>query len=629
MKISYNTLNKFFDGKLPSPEIVANELTFHSWEIEEIIPMEGDIMIDVKVLPDKSAWGLSHRGVAKDLSVILNMPLAFDPLKEPAELSPKDEGITVSIETDTCTRYTAALIRGVNVGPSPEWLVKALKTLGQRSINNIVDITNYVMFGVGQPLHAFDAGKLEDINIRVRNAKAGEKITTLTGEIYELTEADALIVDGTSDAPVGIAGIKGGAAAEVTNDTVDILLESANFRAVPVRKTSQRLRLRTDASTRYENGIVPELAAYGLRDAVKFILEVAGGELVGYADTGVPPREILPVRVSIEKINSVLGLVLETSETEDILKRFGYTYTLENGHLTVTPPFERTDLRIPEDLIEEIGRMHGYADVPSITPDPLPATEINKRFYYSEIVRDTLTGLGFSEVYTSSFRNNDTVRIKNALATDKEYLRSSLHENLKEALLKNIAHQDLLGIPFVGIFEIGTVFDEKGERFTVAFGVRHSAEYKEKKDGPILEGAKEALVAVLGTFETLEKEGIIEFDLGALLLALPEPTSYGAFSKGDDAVYVPFSLYPSMSRDVAFWVPDGSAKEDIEKLLKDEAGDLCARISLFDEFSKDGRTSYAFRLVFQSYEKTLTDNEINAVMDRVYRKIADRGFETR
>jgi phenylalanyl-tRNA synthetase beta chain len=271
MKINYRALNMFFDGKLPSPEVIAEQFTFHAWEIEEMEEKEGTTVLDVKVLPDKSAWALSHRGIAKDLSVILNIPLAHDPFGEAPVLEPKSTEISVELKSSKCRRYIAAHLKNVKVQESPEWLKSDLRALGQRPINNIVDITNYVMFGMGQPLHAFDAKKLSALKLGVRDARDGEKITTLTGDECTLSSADMVIVDGGSDAPVGIAGVKGGKAAEIDASTTEIIIESANFDPVSVRKTSQRLKLRTDASVRYENGVMPDLTAYGIRDAVKFL----------------------------------------------------------------------------------------------------------------------------------------------------------------------------------------------------------------------------------------------------------------------------------------------------------------------------------------------------------------------
>lgn len=629
MKVSHKWLSSFFEDALPSPEAIADALTFHAWEVEEIIKTEGDTVLDIKVLPDKSSWALCHRGIAKDLSIILNHPLVQDPLRESAELAPQTGSISIDIQTDTCTRYTAAHITGVKVGPSPSWLKERLAVIGQRSINNVVDATNYVMFELGQPLHAFDAKKLAGLSIVVRNAREGEEITTLTGETYALSASDAVIADGMSGMPLGIAGIKGGKAAEVTGDTVDLLLESAHFKHIPVRHTSKRLKLRTDASMRFENNIVPELAPYGLMRAAKLIAEIAGGTIEDCADSGMPSRAIVPVSVSLQKINSVLGIALTEEEVCDIWNRFGYACSTENGLFTVTPPFERTDIEIPEDLIEEIGRIHGYADVPSLTPKPIALTELNVRFYYAEKVREILTQHGFSEIYTSSFRKHDSIRVANAFASDKGYLRSTLRENLEEALTRNIPNKDLLGLPFVALFEIGTVFTEASEEYHIALGVRHNLGYKEKTDGKIIEAALGALRELLGDFNAEVREGTAEFNFGAMIPSLPLPVAYESFVSPGKVTFVQFSQYPSISRDIALWADANTHADEIMEVLDAHAGALRVRTDLFDEFSKEGRTSYAFRLVFQSMDRTLTDDEVNAIMEKIYHAVRERGWEVR
>jgi phenylalanyl-tRNA synthetase beta chain len=635
MLVSYTNLNKFFDGKLPSPEAVSNALTFHSWEIDAVEKVGEDTVFDVKVLPDKSAWALSHRGIAKDLSVVLDIPLADDPLLVPAVLEPVTSKITVSIETDTCTRYSAGLITGVTVGPSPEWLVASLNALGQRSINNVVDITNYVMFGLGQPLHAFDARKLggnDSYSIVVRNAKKGESITTLTGELYNLEESDALIVDGGTNTPIGIAGVKGGKHAEVDNGTIDIVLESANFKPLAVRKTSQRLKLRTDASARYENNVTEELTAFGLRSAVTLLEEIACGTLIGYVDTKSTKKPQTPVSVTLSHINSVLGLKLQPEEVISILKRFGYVYTVDGETVMVTPPFERPDLIIAEDVIEEIGRVYGYDHVSAVTIEPIPLREINKNFFYAEKVRDILTSLGFSEVLTSSFREKDEVKIANAFAEDKGYLRSTLHTNIHETLAKNVPNVELLGTNKVRVFEIGTVFRTEGEKRSLALGVSSKGGVN-GKDFNEARAAFNTLLQELGlkTVEKTEyeKEGIIEIDFDALLAHLPVPTTYTPHVHTDEVTYKPFSTYPAMSRDIALWVFEGTNATEVEEVLNTHAGDLRVRTTFVDEFSKEGRTSYAFRLVFQSYEKTLTDIEVNAIMETVYSAVREKGWEVR
>ncbi|MFM2381764.1 MAG: hypothetical protein RLZZ76_531, partial [Candidatus Parcubacteria bacterium] len=479
MLVSYKQLNTFFDNKLPTPEVIADVLTFHAWEIEEVTTVGDDTVLNVKVLPDKSAWALSHRGIAKDLSVILSLPLANDPLRTQAELTPVAPEIALTLESDVCDRYTVALVRGVKIGPSPLWLSEFLKALGQRSINNVVDITNYVMFMTGQPLHAFDAGKMGSIHgaycITVRNAINGEQMTTLTGEEYTFTSADTLIVDGSSDTPIGIAGIKGGKHAEVDSNTVDILLESAHFKAVPVRKSAQRLKLRTDASMRFENGVVKEMVEIGQREAVALIQEIAGGTLVGFVDVGSKAESQKPVTVSLTKINSVLGLALTVGDVEAILGRFGYAYTVTSEVFAVHSPFERVDLVRQEDVIEEIGRIHGYEHIASVPIEKIQLREVNKRFFYSEQIRDVLFSLGFSEVLTSSFRDVDDVALTNALASDKGCLRSVLYKNVSEALQKNAGNVELFGADKVRIFEIGTVFTKDGEKLKLAIGVSSKA----------------------------------------------------------------------------------------------------------------------------------------------------------
>ncbi len=630
MKISYNILNTFFDGKLPAPSVLEEAFTFHSWEIDEVVEKDGDTMFDVKVLPDKSAWALSHRGVAKDLSVVLDMPLAHDPFSITPELVPVTDVISVKVDTPLCDRYAAAYVTGVTVGPSPEWLVKSLATLGQRSINNIVDATNYVMFSLGQPLHAFDAKKLSSLSIGVRAARDGEKITTLTGDVCELSSVDTLIVDGGNDAPIGIAGIKGGKVAEVDQTTTDLVIESAHFNAVSTRKTSQRLKLRTDASIRYENGVVSDVVPYALTEVVRLILEIARGSLIGYVDTGTDVRMCSNVFVSLSKINSVLGLSLSKEDVDAIMARFGYRHVWQGDALSVIPPFERPDLRIAEDVIEEIGRVHGYDHVVSVTPEPIALTEMNTTFYYTDMVRKALQDVGFSEVFTSSFRAKDEVKLKNALASDKGYLRSALSENMKEALARNAPNADLLGVREVATFEVGTVFTKNGQSLSLALGVSSPSGYKAKNDDKVLERGIKAAEEVLGASLSWSKaQGVAETSLTEIIATLPTPTAYAPFERSKDITYKSFSNYPFASRDIAFWAGEGSEEAELKKLISENAGPLLVRLDLFDRFEKESRVSYAFRLVFQSFERTLTAEEINDVIESVTKALTERGCEIR
>lgn len=632
MKISRNWLQTFFETPLPGVEKLENALTFHSSEVEDVVTLGNDSILDVNVLPDKSAWMLSHRGVAKEIATILNIPM-HDPLQSAPELFPKTEKLIVNRHTEKCLRYAGAIVRNIKVGPSPDWLKERLTAIGQHSINNVVDATNYVMFHLGQPLHAFDASKLSQrdgvYEISVRMAHQGEIITILSGDQRSLTPDDMVIVDGLQDIPIGIAGVKGGTHAEVDDHTTSVIIESANFERVSIRKTAQRHKLRTDASARYENGVVPELAGYGLTAVVNLITEIAGGDLVGYVDDSNYLREQNTVSVPIEKINSVLGLNLTESEIHAILSRFGYTFDINMGIVTVTPPFERDDLNIPEDLIEEVGRLHGLVLIPSVVPEKIPVTEYNTSFIYAEQVRAALTSLGFSEVYTSSFRKNDAVELENALAADKGYLRSNLRANLAEALERNVHNKDLLGLTRIMIFEIGTVFNINGEHVSLAFGVRTDAAYSSKKDDTFISAAIESLENIFGSELFEVREGIAEVNLSAAIADLPEQTSYAEFEKSEDASYTPFSVYPHISRDIALWAPEGTNADSIEQVINKNTGDLRIRTTFFDEFHKDNRVSYAFRIVFQSKEKTLTDPEIHPIMEQLYAAIAEQGWEIR
>lgn len=630
MKVSYNWLNKYFDGKLPAPGTLAEAFTFHAWEIEEITEAGGDTVLDVKVLPDKSMWASSHRGIAKDLSVILNLPLANDPLRVKPVFNDTPGRTDIQLETSKCRRFAAARIEGVKVGPSPVWLKEALETIGQRSINNIVDASNYVMFDLGQPSHAFDAKLVGEAGFKVRAARTGEVLVGLDEKEYSFTPKDTVIARGDTDEILSIAGLKGGKHSGISDATAEVIVEVANWDPVAVRQTGQRLRLRTDASSRYENGLVPEMVPYGLKAVVDLIIEVAGGQLVGCDEIIKEENKNEPVKVALAKLNSVLGTKLEASDVISVISRFGWEYESNGDEFTVVPPFERTDLKIAEDLIEEIGRIYGYDHVPAVTPEPVPLQEINQRFYYSEIIRQALLEKGFSETFTSSFRAKDSIKLVNAFASDKGCLRSSLRENMAETLAKNAPNADLLGIRQVRLFEIGTVFTEEGERLLLSLGVQSPSGYKAKIDDPVLAGAIAALGDKLeAKIEADSQNGIAEIDFGSLLKTLPTATAYAQAGNPLSVTYRPFSLYPAISRDIALWVAGGVSAAEVESVIDAAAGDLRVRTTLFDQFEKDGRTSYAFRLVFQSAEKTLTDAEANSIMDAVYAAARAQNWEVR
>ncbi len=645
MKIVHSWLKDYLGDSLPTPARVEELLTFHSFEVDGVEEVEGEAVIDVDVLPNRSSDCLCHRGIARELASLIGTELAHDPLKEKTELSTTDK-IVVTIENpEACPRFSATLITDITVGDSPVWLQKRLKALGVRSINNIVDATNYVMYALGEPMHAYDADLFAQVdgkwNFVIRNAKVGETVGLLAeggkdeDRVVELTGTELLIVDGATDTPIGLAGVKGGRYAGVHAGTKNIIIEAAHFHPTITRKTARRLGIVIDASKRFENEPSRELIPYAQADIIKLITDIAGGTFEGwideYKETKVNPEVVVPVM----QANALLGLSLTSMEVQSILVRIGARIVTATGDsFIVVGPWERTDLNITEDFIEEIGRVHGLHHVVAIQPVPMSLAEPNIRQFYTEAIRQELIQNGFSEVITSSFSNKDLIQLQNSLASDKSYVRSNLKSNLHKVLGANFTHTDLLGMPDVRVFEIGTIFDKTetsvSEHVSIALGVRTKGNGYNPKDDTILKAACETVDQVLGAkLEWNLEKGVSEANLSEVLLSLNVPTSYGEYISKPISTYKQVSVYPAMSRDIALWVGEGELVHTVESAILQAAGDLVVRLSLFDTFTKDGCTSYAFRIVFQSFDRTLTDAEVTVHMDNVYKTVAENGWEVR
>jgi len=634
MKISYEWLQSYFDARLPKPEELAEVLTFHAFEIEGVAQVGKDTVIDIDVLPNRSSDCLSHRGIAREIVTLLEFPLKDDPLLKQTTNTPDSNILEVDIKnSELVNRFSAAVISGVEVGESPKWLRERLEAIGQKSINSVVDATNYVMFDLGQPLHAFDRDKMTEKDggyaISVRTGKGGENITTLSDEDLEVGGSNLLIVDGNNDKPIGIAGVKGGKGTDVTDETKNLVIEAANFNYVSVRKTSQQLKLSTDASTRFQNQPSPELTLHALREVVGLI----GGTLEGFVDYYPEPQKQKSVSVTVSDINGLLGTTISADEVESILKRFDFDYSCDGETYTVTPPFERTDLIIKEDLIEEAGRVYGYDHVEArALPEPSEKPAISKRFYYAEKVRKVLVENSFSEVYTYALQPKGEVELANALAKDKPYLRSNISDGIRESSELNGRNADILGLEQVRIFEIGTVFRKDSEHISLALSVRNAKKLKQSEQESISE-VQTALGKELGTTCSGDvNDGVLEINFTELLEKLPEPKSYDIsydFAEVKEKKFEPISPYPFVLRDIAVWVPKGTDSIDIFESIQKEAGELLANHSLFDTFEKNGKVSYAFHLVFQHSGKTLSDDEVNKVMEKVTAALSERGWEVR
>lgn len=644
MKVSFNWLKEYLGKDFDlTPEAVAELLTFHAFEIEEVKEEKNDTMIDVKVLPDRASDCLSHVGIAREIAVILGKTLEKDPIREIFNLSAAEK-INLTLENEEkCPRFMLALVEGIEIKESPEWLKEALETVGQRSVNNVVDITNYVMLALGQPLHAYDADLIKENNdgfeIEVRGAKEGEKIYLLPEKIGEearvvnLEAGDLIVVDKLSNEPLSLAGIKGGNKTAVSKNTKRIILEAGNFSAETIRQTSKRLRIETEAVKRFENNPTPFLVHGAIKLAIDLLKDLANGDFKGSKEAGPAYRNLTTVDLHLEKINSLSGLSLSKEKTKEILERFCYEVKEIDGGFRVIAPPERTDLELEENYIDDIVRIYGLHNIKSISPK-LEKIEKNKIELFQELLREKLIELGFSEIITSTFSKKDEVKLANSLASDKSYLRSALTPTLKESLRKNVQNLDVLGLSEIKIFEIGTVFSfadkkEIKEELRLALGVMSKKTGYTKKDDEKLSEVLQKLKAKSLVKDFVVKEGVAEITLDFIPNLDFKTLEEKEVVSKPDIIYKPFSLFPAITRDVAFWTESEIDKNSIKESLKEQAGELCFRIDLFDQFKKENRESLAFRLVFQAKDRTLTDEEVEKIMVEVYNFIEKTGFEIR
>jgi len=476
MIFSYNWLQSFFQKKLPNPGKLAELLTMHSFEVEEVKMVGKDFALDIDVLPNRGPDCFSHIGIAREIAALLNCKLRIvnGKLFEDKNLKAKNF-VSVDIkDKNTCPRYTARVIVDVKVAPVPRWIQEKLTVCGLRPINNIVDILNYVMLETGQPLHAFDYEKIEEpCQIVVRFAKKGEKIKTLDEEEYEL-DKDILVIADLKE-PLAIAGIKGGKKAEISEKTKIVVLESANFNPKVIRRGSNKIDLKTDASWRFEHGIDPNLTEIAINRAAGLIQEIAGGKiaqgLVDFYSKKVLPKKI---KFDLDYVEGLLGVKIPQKEIKNILKRLGFKCGDERArYIEVLVPTFRLDISIPEDLIEEIGRIYCYQKIPSTFPiSILIPPERNLEIFWEDITKDILKEAGFTEVYNYSFLSEKDIsiyqlnqpksrvwEIENPTSADFQYLRPSLIPNL----FKNVATNQKF-FEEIKIFELGKVFKDSKEK---------------------------------------------------------------------------------------------------------------------------------------------------------------------
>lgn len=639
MKYSYKWLQQHLEKPLPKADELARVITAKAFEVEEIEEHDWDTVFDIKVLPDRAHDALSHRGMAREIAALFDLPRK-EIIPTPIVSSEAVSRVSVTIEDPArCPRYIGVRVDNVAVAPSPEEYTTKLSSIGQRSINNIVDLTNIILFDMGQPMHAFDAKKVEG-GITVRLAKPGEAMTTLDGKALTFDGTELVIAD--DGGVLALAGVKGGKKAEVDEHTTSIIVECANFDPTETRKTSTKHGIKTDASKRFENGMTSELAGEAIKHALFLLSQVIPSARIG-TTTDVysnPEKEKQTIVITLREINQLLGSTMTASDMSEIFHRLCFEYKKDEAEseldlrYVVTSPFERLDLRIKEDLIDEIGRHYGYEKIPSTLPKLTKKGVPNKRLYYANKVRNFLIERGFSEVYTYSFakKGEGDVEVINAVGKDRPFMRSTLHFGISESLKQNAYYAPLIQIEDVRIFEIGNVWSGMLEHTSLTVALQALSKNQWKNVRGLSKQIMEETLAHLGVsgLQIVHKENgpsfadISEINFDEATKDLPEPTeNEPVLLPKKDITYKTLSTYPFIVRDVALWVPEETTPDLVEAIIRAYAGPLAQKIYLFDTFVKkeEHKKSLAFRMVLQSFEKTLADADANEVYDRVVKAL--------
>lgn len=612
MIFSYNWLQSFFKKPLPSPNKVAEILTMHSFENEYVEKKGSDHLLSIDVLPDRAGDCFSHIGIAKELSVLLNQKAYFPKTKVKETIK---ESLPIKIENDEdCLRYTAVILKDVKIESSPKWLKEKINACGINSINNIVDITNYVMLETGQPMHAFDYDKISK-EIIVRKAKRGEKISLLGGKKHLLGNNVLIIAD--SEGPLAIAGIKGGQKAEITNQTKNIVLESANFNPKLISQTARRLNIRTDSSIRFEQSIDPNLTSHAIERAVNLIGIPSSPKIDIYKNKLEPWK----IKLDINNVNNILGIDIPQKTIIDILSRLGF---IVGKDLEIEVPTSRRDVVLPENIIEEIGRIYGYDKIPLIFPSFSVPAQTNYDLFWQNKTKDIMKELGYSEVFNYSFIGDEEKNefnlspkeIINPASSYYKYLRPTIIPQIIKMVKENLKYFDK-----VKIFELGKVFGKK--ELVVLSGAVSTNDYLSIKSdiitllnclggSGIVFGKQEIKIDKTVIGEVGIKSGIVFFEINF------EKIQKNAI---DNKQYEHISYHPVASRDISGLV---NKETEIEEIIKEiKKFDLVKLVEVFDVYMgkgvPSGKKSISLHLDLQSKEKTL-DSEI---IDKLIIKIKE------
>ncbi|HEU5459013.1 MAG TPA: phenylalanine--tRNA ligase subunit beta [Pyrinomonadaceae bacterium] len=666
MFISYNWLRELTNTDFSAQE-VKERLTMVGLAIDAVESLGHDSVLDVEV-PSNRPDCLSHVGIARELTVIERKQLRL-PDARPIRTEGKSANLT-SVEIkdpDLCPRYAARLIRGVKIGPSPDWLAKRLETIGQRPINNVADITNYVLHELGQPLHAFDFEKLGGPRIVVRRAAPGEKLTTLDGVERALTGDMLVIAD--AEKPVALAGIMGGEESEISTQTRDVLIESAYFDPHSVRVTARQLGMDTEASRRFERGADARGVLHAQQRCVELICELAGGVATEDAiDIYPQPHTPRVVELRPSRVEGLTSLSVEPDEMVRILNGLGFEPAGEPDRLSFKVPSWRVDVEEEEDLVEEVARHTGYDKIRS----ELPPANVSGEYQPSEMqqrsLRRALNAFGFDEAINFSFipqderfelipslagRHDGQPQLANPIIEDAAWMRSTLLPGLLSSLRHNLNH----GIRDVRLFEIGRIFsgsapnelpEEPLALAIVATGgalEENRAQPERELDFFDLKGALEAAVDWMNLSPLSFAQGCVRHlregqtarirfadgtDIGSMgRLAENVAASYkfrqavyvleldlSALLSGPTKViqYSPLPRYPSVVRDLSLLVNRNVALEEIFNAVRDQDVADCRSVRLVGTFEggniQSSKRSVTLRLEYRSDERTLRDEEV-------------------
>jgi phenylalanyl-tRNA synthetase beta chain len=674
MNISYNWLKDLIEIDLPPAEL-AEKLTNAGHAVEGIHEAEDDFVFDIDLTSNRPDC-LSHRGIAREAAAITGSKIKEQSSKPKDPTPGKNNGLVTIVDSDLCHRFTARIIRNVKIAPSPDWLVKRLEAIGERAINNVADITNYVMHELGQPMHSFDLNKLAEGRIVVRRAKPGETITTLDEVERKLDTTMLAICD--AEKPVAVGGVMGGLDSAISDATTGVLLEVAYFKRENIRQTSRKLGLATEASYRFERGVDIENLVRASNRATELICELAGGEAGEFVD--VYPTKFVPNEIVSEDIQyatkRLTGLDIETAEILRILDGLGIS---SRDGKDFTSPSWRHDLAIEEDLVEEAARIYGYDKIAEELPPAYGAGELQPAEPRKIKLRQNLSELGFDEAISYSFidtkfdatfetlpgivdenAEEDFVTLQDAVIEGAVRMRPSLLSGLLDAVRTNLNQQRR----DVKLFEIGKVFASKTgednlptekELFSVVLTggevSQGRAMVSRELDFYDLKGAVEAALESVGLRDAefsaedvkhLRKGQSASISLGGKKIGYLGRVSddISAGYKFRQPVYVaeldlqaamaedrppglyrPLAKYPSIVRDVSLLVKRTTSLAEIRKAITDQGAEICRSVEFVDIYEGKGMAederSVTIRLSYRSDERTLIETEVDAIHQQI------------